>query len=121
MPATLLVTEIVMVQPAIGTLPVLTAKLATPIAALLVTPTQVPPTVADDMVIPPGNASVNARPATAAPVGLDIVKVMVVVPPFAIVVGANAFAIPSLATLRVALAVTPVPPLVEVTAVVVLA
>ena len=119
-PAILLVTEMVMVQPVVGTLPAVTAKFVTPTPALLTTPRQVPPTVADDIVIPPGNASVNAKPVIAAPVGLAMEKVIVDTPPLAMVVGANALAMPSRATLSMALAVRPVPPLVEVIAVVVL-
>lgn len=97
----------VTVQPAVGTLPAVTAKFETPTAALLATPVQVPATVADDIVMPAGNASINARPVIAAPVGLEIEKVITEVPPLTMVAGANAFAIPSLATVNVAVAVPP--------------
>ena len=106
-PATLLVTEIIIVQPVVGTLPAVTAKLDTPTAALLATAVQVPVTVAEDIVMPAGNVSVKARPVIAAPVGLEIVNVICDVPPLTMVVGANAFAIPNLATVSVAVAAAP--------------
>ena len=110
-----LVTLMVMVQPASGTSPAVTAKLVTPTPALLATPTQVPPTVADDICSPAANKlSVNARPVRATPVGLVIVNVIVEVPPAAMLVGANAFAIANFAMLNTAFAVFPVnPPAVE--------
>ncbi len=107
--------------PGVGTLPAVTWKLVTPAPALLTTPVHVPPTVALAIESPTApRLSLNVMPVRAAPVELEIVKVSTVVPPFAIVVGKKALAIPSLAMPSVALAVPPVPPFVDVTADVVL-
>jgi len=73
-------------------------------------------------VMPPSNVSVKATPVNAIVVfGLVIVKVNVDVPPAGIGFGENDLAIEGGATtVVVSLAVLPVPPLVEVTAAVVL-
>ena len=71
--------------------------------------------------MPVGNGSLTATPVSAVLLGLVIVRVRVEVPPTTIVVGLKALAIDGLArTANVALAVRPVPPLVELTAPVVL-
>ena len=120
LPVVVLVTDTVTVQPVVGTLPPVTFKVVTPTPALLTTPVQVPPTVAEDKDMPAGRVSLNVSAVTPAPVELLIEKVIVEVPPKAIDVGANALVIPSRPTVNVADAVVPVPPFVDVTAVVVL-
>jgi hypothetical protein len=112
-PAVLLVTVRVMVQPASGTLPAVTAKLVTPAAALLVTPVQVPPTAPLASCILE-SVSVKARPVTAAPVPLMIWKLIVEVAPEAMVDGLKDLTMPSLPTVRVAVAVPPGPALAPV-------
>ena len=62
------------------------------------------------------SVSVKAIPLTATTSGLVSVKVRVEVPLTTIVAKLNALAMPILPTARVALAVPPVPPLVELTA-----
>ena len=103
----MLVTEMMTVHPVVGTLPAVTTKLETPTAALLAMGVHVPVTAAEDIVMPAGNISVKASPVIAAPVGLEIVNVICDVPPLAMVVGANAFAMPNLATVSVEVAVPP--------------
>src|SRR5579862_6566591 len=66
---------------------------------------------------PSGRLSVNATPLAGDVFGLEIAKLKVVVPLSGMLAAPNAFVmLGGLATVRFALAVFPVPPLVEVTA-----
>jgi hypothetical protein len=125
-PGTVLVTLKMMVQPAgEGTLPAVTFILVAPAtsAGVVTTPVHVPPmTPSNIWRLDKAKLSVNAKPVRAAPVGFEMVIVICADAPLLIAVGAagvNALAIPNFATLSVALAVNPVPPLVDVIAVVV--
>ena len=108
-------------------MPAVTAMLVAPAVAagVVTTPVHVPPTApSNNDKFEAARLSVNARPVRAAPVGFEMVSVINADAPLftpAGGAGLKALAIPSLAMLRVAFAVVPVPPLVDVTAVVVLA
>ena len=97
--------------------------LVDPATAVAVPPQALVRPLGVDTTSPAGSVSVNATPvsATVFAAGLVTLKVSVVVPLSGIVVGLNALAIEGGATtLRLAEAVPPVPPSVEVTAPVVL-
>jgi hypothetical protein len=97
--------------------------LPVPVVAVMVPPPQEPVKPLGVVTVKPaGSVSVNPTPVSELPAfGLVIVNVKLVDPPVGMVAAPNAFAIdggPS--TVKVALAVFPVPPFVELTAPVVL-